>query len=361
MKSCNKKCLGCGAILNHNKNMNGYVDIKLENPKYCLRCFKLIHYSQIDNSNINDNDIKKSIELIDLNQSLHIFCVVDILNLDNTILDNYINYQHKITFIVNKMDLLPQKYNSQLTYDLIVKTFESYGYKNPHIIFSSTHNISSIKKLYKLIVDVNKKKQKAIFVGCSNVGKSSLINKIFKINNLEQTLTVSPYINTTILLRKLVINKNIIIDTPGINQSNNILNYLSLNDIKKISNIKKISPINFFINPLQSIKIDNLISIDYLDGVKSTFTFYMSNELKIQRIKTSNIENHWLNNTKQSLISYDVLNPIFNETIIELDEHKKHNLLVSGLGLISLNKGIKKIKIKTIDKINIKVSNYAII
>lgn len=87
-------------------------------------------------------------------------------------------------------------------------------FDNPKILYTSKNNNSSLKRLYQKISMVNKQKLKAIFVGQTNVGKSSLINGIFKVNKLQPELTISPYVNTTINLKKIKIDKNEIIDTP---------------------------------------------------------------------------------------------------------------------------------------------------
>ena len=284
------------------------------------------------------------------------------MDLDNTVLRDFLDYQNKLIFIVNKMDTLPKQYNINLTASMIYKTIESFGYINPKILFTSSFNKSSIKKINKMVVEVNIRKLKAIFIGCTNVGKSSLINQLSKLNNQEEELTVSPYINTTILLKQIKIGKNFIIDTPGLNQPKNILNYVDNENVKKIINFRNSFSINYFINSGQTIQIENLCSIDYIDGCKSTFTFYISRELKIFRMKTINSIKNWnssLQNSKSIKYRDEFKN--YKDIEFDLDESKKHNLDISGLGLITINKGVKKIKIKILDEVGVSVTKYAII
>lgn len=363
MKSCNnKKCLGCGAFLTNDINSIGYVNKSIDDVKFCTRCFKLKNYSEIDNSNLDIKDITNQINNLDYSKSIYIFHVVDVMDLDNTVLRNFLEYQNKLIFIVNKMDCLPKQYNAELTASMIYKTIESFGYHDPKIIFASSFNKSSIKKINKMVVQVNIRKLKALFVGCSNVGKSSLINQLLKLNNQEQELTVSPFINTTILLKQIKMGKNLIIDTPGLPQNKNILNYVSSSNVKKIINFSNSYSINYYINPGQTLQIENLCSIDYIDGIKSTFTFYISRELNISRMKTINAEKNWntVFNNPKSIKYLEKFNK-YKEIEFQLDENKKHNLDISGLGLITINKGVKNIKVKILNEVGVSVTKYAII
>ena len=44
-----KKCIGCGAVLqNTNDNQIGYVPNLNTKTKYCRRCFRIIHYNELE-------------------------------------------------------------------------------------------------------------------------------------------------------------------------------------------------------------------------------------------------------------------------------------------------------------------------
>ena len=362
MKSYNVKCLGCGAFLNDDPNQIGYVEKFEENKtRYCKRCFRLINYGEIDNSNLNVNAIYDEVKRIDLDKSVYIFHVVDVLDLSHTVLKEFINHQDKLCFVVNKMDCLPQRYNAQLTAEMIENTIKSFGYTNPKILYCSANNKTSIKRLFDAVKKTKDRKLKAMFVGCSNVGKSSLINRMCELNDVRPQLTISPYVNTTILLQKVKIDKFEIIDTPGLPVPNNILNYLTAKDVKKVMNYKNVRPINFSINPDQTLMLEGLARIDYVEGNKASFTFYTSNELKIQRMKTENADKNFLRRQELAQIQYNVENPEFETHEFELNPERKHNLNISGLGLITLNKGISKIKVTVLKQVGVSITNYAII
>lgn len=364
MKSYNVKCLGCGAILNDDSSQLGYVKkYDVNKTKYCQRCFNLIYYQKLDNSNLSLTTVENNYKQLDFSKGLYIFHILDVLNLDKSIFLDLLPFQQNLCFVVNKMDCLPKKYNAKLTNEFITKTVENYGFDNPKILYTSKNNNSSLKRLYQKISMVNKQKLKAIFVGQTNVGKSSLINGIFKVNKLQPELTISPYVNTTINLKKIKIDKNEIIDTPGFLSPTNITNYISDANIKKISNWKNHKPTNFFILPNQTLMFSGLGYLSYLDGIKTTFTFYFSNEIKIKRMKTINADKNLAqaqtNNTEVSYL--DQANSEFINHEFKLDPNKKHNISIEGLGLISLNKGIKLITIRIRKNVGVNLNKYAII
>ncbi|GAA5414537.1 ribosome biogenesis GTPase YqeH [Ureaplasma ceti] len=363
MKSYNVKCVGCGAYLNDDPKKTGYVAKFEENKtKYCQRCFRLINYGEIDNSNLDVGQIVQQIKEIDLDKAAHIFHVVDVLDLNDTVLTQFLDHQDKLTFVVNKVDCLPKRLNSQLTAQMIEKTIQSFGFRKPIILFTSANNKSSIKRLYNEVEKVQKKKMKAIFVGCTNVGKSSLINRMCELNEVKPELTISPYVNTTILLQKVKIGRCEIIDTPGLPMDQNILNYVGRAEVKKLTNFKNTRPKNYFINPEQSLMIEGLGFIDYLEGERATFTFYVSNEVTVRRTKFDKIDKIFYKRNELADIQVHYSDePTFVTHTFELDPTRKHNLCISGIGLITLNRGIKKITVTMDQRVGVSVAKYAII
>lgn len=365
MKSYNVKCLGCGATLNDNPNQLGYViNFQPQKTKYCYRCFNLIHYKKIDDSNLSLQEIKTNFLKLDFNNNkLYIFHIVDVLNLDKSLILDLLKYQDNLCFVVNKMDCFPKRYNTQLTNELIIKTITSYGFNNPCILYTSKNNNSSIKRLYQKVISVNKQKLKAIFVGYTNVGKSSLINALHKINDSKQELTISPFVNTTVDVVKTKIDKYEIIDTPGLCTSTNIMNYLAYANIKKLSNYKNSKQINFYINPDQALMFSGLGYLAYMQGQKANFTFYFSSEVNIKRVKPVNADKNLtsISNNPNEITYLDNAETEFVEHEYNLDPEKKHNISIDGLGLISLNQGIKLIKIKVRKDVGVSLNKYAII
>ena len=125
MNSYNKKCKGCGAYLNNNKDEVGYVPkFDEKTTKYCYRCFRLKNYNE---NNINENisiNINKTLENLDLNNK-HVMMIIDILDLEYSFIKLSNNIKN-LTIIVNKMDLLPKTTNYEKIKSLVKKNIDCF-------------------------------------------------------------------------------------------------------------------------------------------------------------------------------------------------------------------------------------------
>ena len=163
-------------------------------------------------------------------------------------------------------------------------------------------------------------------VGHTNAGKSSLINKLIQnYSDNCQELTMSPLPSTTLNTVSIEINDYLtLIDTPGLVDTGSILNHVDASIVKKISAKKEIKPRTYQLRPNQSIIIEDLIRIDYVEGEKNSFTLFISNDLKVRRLL------NLLNNNElrdKNKITYQV----------KYDE----DLVINGLGFVKIvNKGL---------------------
>lgn len=340
MITYNKKCKGCGVYLTSNKDDQGYVPkFDQQKTKYCYRCFRLINYNELNNENLNEQIQDKISELDFTNKQ--VFLVIDILDIKGSII-NLNETACNIIIIVNKTDLIPKDYNFQEIYKRIRDNINDCGIKYSKIVFSSIKSKSSIKQINELIIKAGKKKMKSIFVGKSNVGKSSLINGLLSLHQLNPTLTTSNSTNTTISLQKIKLGKDTIIDTPGFIATDNLLNFIDYHKIKTVMNKRTIKPINYQLKYPKQINIENIISIQaYPIKNNGTITIYMSNTLKTNSSKIKET----LKFKQKNLISYldnDDNNFVLRPFI--LHNSKRSNICISGLGMI-VCQNIESVKI----------------
>ncbi len=327
-----KKCFGCGSIIQSlNSNKPGYVDEEnLSNALICKRCFRIKNYGDYSLVNKDDSNYLKIYNKVKEKQDLVLF-LCDILSIDDKINDIN-NFKGKVILIITKKDLLPKSVKEYKIIDYI-KT--NYNIKNLNVIF-----VSSVKN-YNLDVLMNhikknKMSNNVYLVGDTNAGKSSLINAIIKsYSNVKSYITTSNMPATTLDVIKIKLNDEItLIDTPGIVRNDNFLYNLDTRNIKKICPVKEIKPRTYQMKPSESILIDDYARIDYLSDKKNSFTIYLSNNIKVKRIKlNTNDDLRYLNKT-----SFDL--------------SKKKDIVIPGLCFCKI---VDEAKVNVYTKENVKV------
>ena len=154
------------------------------------------------------------------------------------------------------------------------------------IIISSIKNYN-MDHLYNTILKYGIDK-KIYFVGSTNSGKSTLINKLIKdYGNNDITITTSMYPSTTLDAINIKLNGLNIYDTPGIVNEGSITNYINNNELKKINIKKEIKPITYQIKDKCSILVGDYIRLDF-ECISTSITIYISNNVPVKRISINN-------------------------------------------------------------------------
>ena len=268
-----KKCTGCGIILQtEDINKEGYTE-NIDN-ELCLRCFKLKNYEAVTLNNKDYTDILNSIPKDAL--------VVYLTSLLNINLE-YINKFNNVILVLTKKDLLPKSVQDYKLINYISNITNNY--LDIEIISSiKNYNLDS---LLNKIKKYNKSNKEIYFVGMTNSGKSTLINKLIK-NYTDKQLEVTTSLYPSTTLNKIEINlDNLkIIDTPGLLNEGSILNSLSLKEIKKITPKKEIKPRSYQLKGKSSLVIEDYIRLDYYTD--NNITIYIANNLNITKMTHNN-------------------------------------------------------------------------
>ena len=270
-----RKCIGCGIELqSENKDKIGFV--QNEKQELCERCFKLKNYGEYQPVNLNNNDFQKIIDTIPAN-SLVIY-VTSLLNLNLDYLYKFKN----VLIVLTKKDLLTKSTKDYKIINYIKKNY--HNYLDIEVI-SSIRNYN-LDNLFKKIKKYGNRKP-IYFVGLTNSGKSTLINKIIKNyadNNKE--ITTSLYPSTTLNIINIKIGNLKIIDTPGLLGEKSIINSLTSNEIKRITPKKEIKPRNYQLKGETSLLIDKYIRLD--THINDNIAVFLSNNLKIIKVGKDN-------------------------------------------------------------------------
>ncbi len=274
----NKTCKGCGIKLqNENTLVEGYT-VNLTN-RLCERCFRLKHYGEYKVIARSNEDYVSILKSVNRTKDLVLY-IVDLLNLDQDLKNIRTYLSNQIILVLNKRDILPKSVEDEK----IINYLKNLNLDFLDIVVVSTKTNYNLDLLLSKIKKYKTSKEVYV-VGHTNVGKSSLINSFIRnYSESDEELTISPLPSTTLNKISIAINKNLtIIDTPGLIDNNSIINYVSFETIKRINPKKEIKPRTYQIRAHTSLVIDRLIRVDYQEGDRNSFTFYLSNDLKIKR------------------------------------------------------------------------------
>ena len=242
--------------------------------------------------------------------------ITDLLNLEKDLDEIRNMFTNKMILILNKKDVFPKSVKEEK----LIKYLENKGVHFEEIIVISAIKNYNIDYLLKRI-KFHQTSKNVYVVGHTNAGKSSLINKLIRnYSDSNQELTMSPLPSTTLNTVKIDINEHLtLIDTPGLVDNGSILNQVDQKMVKKISARKEIKPRTYQLRKNQSIIIEDLVRIDYVEGEKNSFTLFISNDLKVRRLL------NLFNNDElkdKNKITYN----------LKYDE----DLVVSGLGFVKI-------------------------
>ena len=309
-----KKCLGCGVTLQDvNLLQEGYTT-NLEND-YCQRCFRMKNYGEYQVVSKSNDEYVEILKEVANTKDLVLY-VTDLLNLEKDIEEIRSIIPNKMILVLNKIDVLPKSVKEEK----IINYLNNKDIHFEEVIVISANKNYNIDYLLKRIKYFQTSKNVYV-VGHTNAGKSSLINKLIKnYSDNQQELTMSPLPSTTLNMVTIEINEHLtLIDTPGLVDVGSILNQVDEKMMKKISPKKEIKPRTYQLRKGQSIVIEDLIRIDYVEGEKNSFTLFMSNDLRVKRLL------NLFNNDEL----YDKNKVTYN---MKYDE----DLVISGLGFIKI-------------------------
>lgn len=272
-----KYCLGCGIKLQDENVLKDGYTADLEND-ICQRCFRMKNYGEYQVTTKSNEEYIKILNSINETKDLVVY-IVDIFNLENDILKIRDYIQNKIVLVLNKRDVLPKSVKDQKLIDYV----KELGDFQDIVVVSAEKNYN-----LDLLINVIKKNQtskKVYFIGHTNAGKSSIINKLMKnYSSNVSDLTISPLPSTTLDKVEIELSDSLtLIDTPGLIDRESIINYVDFNMLKKITPKKEIKPKTYQIKKGQCLVIGGIFRIDYLEGDRNSFTVFVSNSLKVRK------------------------------------------------------------------------------
>lgn len=309
-----KECLGCGSVLQTTAPKDeGFVKSSvLSKADYCERCFKIKHYGEYSvlDKKIDTDGIIRNINSDNL---ASVAILIDALNINDNIKKYIKRFKNKKYILITKKDILPKSLKEKKLIEYI---------KNNVCDTENIMCISSVKN-YNIDNFLNKIKEDNVkrlyIVGFTNSGKSTFINHLLTSQMKNPMITTSAIPNTTASYITIKLdNKITIVDTPGFIDSNAVYNFIDYNKTIKLYPKKEIRVKTFQIRNGYSIVINDILRIDNL-GKGNSFSFYMSDKLRYEKVK--------LKNEKLKILPS-----------ISIETNECTDVLVNGLGFIRITK-----------------------
>lgn len=338
-------CIGCGvSIQTENKTGLGYAPpSSLEKEEIvCQRCFRLKHYNEIQDVSLTDDDFLKILNSIGNTDAL-VVKIVDIFDFNGSWLPGLHRFvgNNKVLLVGNKVDLLPKSVKQQKVVHWMKQEASQLGLKPEDVFLISANKGTGVQEVAEKIETYREGKDVYV-VGCTNVGKSTFINRIIRdFSGEKDVITTSQFPGTTLDLIDIPLDNGAsLYDTPGIINHHQMAHFVDKRDLKMISPKKEIKPKVFQLNEGQTLFFGGLARFDYVSGGRRSITTYVSNDLYIHRTKLENADSLYKEHVGELLQpprQEDVESfPEFTKQEFTIKEAKT-DIVFSGLGWVTIN------------------------
>lgn len=340
------RCSGCGvSIQTQSPEALGYAPeaTLAKEPLVCMRCFRIKHYNELSTVTPDQNAFLQMLGGIGHTQALVVH-IVDLFDFEGSLIAGLHRFigNNPVVLVVNKIDLLPKAINVNRVLNWVQRQAKEHGVRTEEVVLCSAKKNIGFDRVLQAI-GRHRGSREVYVVGATNVGKSTLINRLIRdFSDLQAELTTSPYPGTTLDLVRIPIDDgHSIIDMPGIVYSHRLSELADKRDLKALLPDKPIKPMVYQLNEQQTLFIGGFARFDYVRGVRRSFTCYVSNALPIHRTKLERADELYADHRGE------MLSPPSREWIDALPPLVKHDfriragsvtdVLVSGLGWITVN------------------------
>ena len=360
-------CKGCGARLQDEMSEKaGFIPKLDENSKYCKRCFRMAHYNELPKIVATNESYEKVIDSVIKKNGLIVF-VVDIFQFKATFNKKMIDKirNKNVILVANKYECFPKSTNIEKIVNWLSKECEKIFFRVDAIHIVSSKKGYFIEELTNTI-DLARKGRDVYFLGCANVGKSSLINALLKKNTSikDDVISVSQIPGTT--LNEINIpffdDYKALIDTPGLINEADVLNQLLPISYNKIMPQAEIKPKTYQITNGNTICLAGLSSISFETEERISAIVYAANSLYIHRCKTEKLDDLFENNLGKLLnppTIDEIKNIKYEKKEFILDGKVKKNVWFSGFGFVEIM-GKTKITVKIFEGTEVYITDAII-
>jgi 30S ribosome assembly GTPase len=356
-------CIGCGVkVQTEEPRELGYAPKSaLEKETIiCQRCFKLKHYNEVQDVSLTDDDFLKILNRVGETDSL-IVKIVDIFDFNGSWLPGLHRFVggNDVLLIGNKVDLLPKSVKHNKLINWMKHSAKELGLHPVDVLLVSAEKGKYISEAAEAIEHYRRGRDVYV-VGCTNVGKSTFINRLIKqVSGEGDIITTSHFPGTTLDMIEIPLDDgHALIDTPGIINHHQMAHFVDSRDFKIIMPKKEIKPKVYQLNEEQTLFFGGLARLDYVSGGRRSLTCHLSNELHIHRTKLEKADELYKHHAGE------LLTPPRQEQMDEFPvlvpyefslKEPKMDIVFSGLGWVTVNEPGAKIVAHVPNGVNVMI------
>lgn len=340
------KCIGCGIKLQtEHKDRPGYLPEAAfgREPVICQRCFRIKNYNEASSVSVDQDEFLRLLGGIGSTNSL-VLHIADLFDFEGSLISGLQRFvgNNPVILAVNKCDLLPKVTNWNKVRNWVQQRCKEQGLRTAEIVLVSARRNQGFERLLETVSELRGQRDVYV-VGATNVGKSTLINRLISdYSDLEQELTTSRYPGTTLDSVRIPLDDgHFIIDTPGIVYPWRYSELVERVDLDAVMPSQPLKPLVYQLNEGQSLFFGGLGRFDFVQGPHQSFTLFTSGTVKIHRTKLERADELYANHLGTMLAPpaaghADKLPPLQRHEF-RIPRGSRSDLYISGLGWIKLN------------------------
>ncbi len=340
------RCAGCGiAVQTEDKGALGYVPKSAQErtPLVCQRCFRMKHYNEASSVTPDQGQFLRLLNGVGGTESLVVH-IVDMYDFEGSLIGGLQRFvgSNPVVLVVNKIDLLPPGINANRIRNWVQQRAKEEGLRTVEVLLVSAKRGTGFERLAETL-ESHRRGRDVYIVGATNVGKSSLVNRLIAdYSDLDAEVTVSSYPGTTLDLIHIPLDDEAsVIDTPGIVYESRLTERVPKAYLDMIVPSKPVKPATYQLDPEQTLYFGALARFDFVEGAHQSFTCYVSPSLTIHRTKLARADALYADHAGE------LLQPPAKEDLGSIPPLTKHrfrikpneevDLYISGLGWIRAN------------------------
>lgn len=269
--------------------------------------------------------------------------VIDATDAEATWIDGLPRFvgERRILLAVNKIDVLPQRTSRPRLRQWMAMTARQQAWTIADIVLVSARTGEGLDTLSEAMQHHMTASRTVFWVGMANVGKSSLVNAMVRIEQPSKaTVTVSAIPGTTLDWVRIPFGDMTFIDTPGVMYRRRLTEVAAKSDVLSLLPQEAMRPRTYQLSAQQTLFFGGYVRVDFVQGSRRPWTCYVARTIPIHRTKRARADA--LMQTQRGILlqppsvaTSSMLPPLSKHTLT-ISPQKAYDVVIAGLGWICL-------------------------